>query len=41
MDIRGEMEALAPLIAAEKGYDTTDYREVIALLKRDGPLRGR
>ena len=40
MDIRGEMEALAPLIAAEKGYDTTDYREVIALLKRDGPLEG-
>jgi len=40
MDIRGEMEALAPLIAAEKGYDTTDYREVIRLLKRDGPLDG-
>jgi hypothetical protein len=40
MDIRGEMEALAPLIAAEKGYDTTDYREVIALLKRDGPIPG-
>jgi len=40
MDIRGEMEALAPLIAAEKGYDTNDYREVIGLLKRDGPLEG-
>ena len=40
MDIRGEMEALAPLIAAEKGYDTNDYREVIGLLKRDGPLDG-
>ncbi len=40
MDIRGEMEALAPLIAAEKGYDTTDYREVIALLKRDGAIDG-
>jgi len=40
MDIRGEMQALAPLIAAEKGYDTTDYREVIRLLKRDGPLDG-
>ena len=40
MDIRGEMEALAPLVAAEKGYDTTDYREVIRLLKRDGPLDG-
>ena len=40
MDIRGEMEALAPLVAAEKGYDTNDYREVIALLKRDGPIDG-
>lgn len=40
MDIRGEMQALAPLIAAEKGYDTNDYREVIALLKRDGPIDG-
>jgi uncharacterized protein (DUF885 family) len=40
MDIRGEMEALAPLIAAEKGYDSDDYREVIALLKRDGAIDG-
>lgn len=40
MDIRGEMEALAPLIAKEKGYDTTDYREIIALLKRDGAIDG-
>ena len=40
MDIRGEMEALAPLVAAEKGYETTDYREVIALLKRDGAIDG-
>lgn len=40
MDIRGEMEALAPLIAEQKGYDTDDYREVIALLKRDGPIDG-
>ncbi len=40
MDIRGEMEALAPLIAAEKGYKTSDYREVIALLKRDGSIDG-
>jgi len=40
MDIRGEMEALAPLVAAEKGYDTNDYREVIGFLKRDGPLEG-
>jgi hypothetical protein len=40
MDIRNEMEALAPLVAQEKGYDTRDYREVIALLKRDGVLDG-
>jgi hypothetical protein len=40
MDIRNEMEALAPLIAREKGYATTDYREVIALLKSDGALDG-
>jgi uncharacterized protein (DUF885 family) len=40
MDIRGEMQALAPLVAAEKGYDTRDYREVIALLKRDGAIDG-
>ena len=40
MDIRNEMEALAPLVAEEKGYDTRDYREVIALLKRDGALDG-
>jgi len=40
MDIRNEMEALAPQIAREKGYDTSDYREVIALLKRDGAIDG-
>jgi hypothetical protein len=40
MDIRNEMEALAPLVASEKGYETSDYREVIALLKRDGALDG-
>jgi uncharacterized protein (DUF885 family) len=40
MDIRNEMEALAPLIAREKGYETTDYREIITLLKRDGALDG-
>ena len=33
MNIRFEMMALAPLVAAEKGYDTTDYREVMELLK--------
>jgi hypothetical protein len=33
MDIRNEMMALAPLVAGKKGYDTTDYREVIRRLK--------
>jgi uncharacterized protein (DUF885 family) len=40
MDIRNEMEALAPQIAAQKGWDTDDYREVIAKLKAEGPLDG-
>ncbi len=40
MDIRNEMDSLAPLIAAEKGYDTNNYRDVIALLKRDGGIDG-
>jgi uncharacterized protein (DUF885 family) len=40
MDIRNEMEALAPQIAAEKGWETSDYREVIARLKEEGPLDG-
>ena len=40
LDIRNEMEALAPLVAREKGYKTHDYREVIGLLKRDGAIDG-
>jgi len=40
MDIRNEMQSLAPLIAAEKGYETSDYREVIALLKKEGAIDG-
>lgn len=40
MDIRNEMEALAPQVAAEKGWDTRDYREVIARLKEEGPIDG-
>jgi uncharacterized protein (DUF885 family) len=35
MNIRNEMMALAPLVAAQMGFDTTDYREVIRLLKKD------
>ncbi len=33
INIRNEMIALAPLVAAEKGYKTTQYREVLELLK--------
>jgi uncharacterized protein (DUF885 family) len=40
MDIRNEMEALAPLVAKKMGYDTNDYREVIARLKEDGSIDG-
>jgi hypothetical protein len=40
MDIRNEMEALAPQIAAEKGWDTRDYREIIAMLKQEGSIDG-
>ncbi len=40
MDIRNEMEALAPVVAKKFGYDTNDYREVIARLKADGPIDG-
>jgi hypothetical protein len=34
-DIRNEMIALAPLVAKEKGYDTTDYHEVLRRLRED------
>ena len=40
MDIRGEMEALAPLVAKKMGYASDDYREVIARLKEDGAIDG-
>ena len=40
MDIRNEMQSLAPLVAKQKGYDTSDYREVIARLKKDGAIDG-
>jgi hypothetical protein len=35
MDIRNEMMALAPLVAAERGWDLEDYREVLARLKEE------
>ncbi|WP_262690985.1 DUF885 domain-containing protein [Kordiimonas aestuarii] len=34
--IKFEMEALAPLVAAEKGYAETDYKSVIRYLKEEG-----
>ncbi|MCZ6810204.1 MAG: DUF885 domain-containing protein [Proteobacteria bacterium] len=40
MDIRNEMVALAPLVAKEKGYASTDYRAVIRKLKVDGAIDG-
>ncbi|MFQ5982949.1 MAG: DUF885 domain-containing protein, partial [Woeseiaceae bacterium] len=40
MDIRNEMVALAPLVAKEKGYASTDYRKVIKKLKDDGAIDG-
>jgi hypothetical protein len=40
MDIRNEMVALAPLVAKEKGYASTDYRDVIRKLKVDGAIDG-
>ncbi|WP_337243800.1 DUF885 domain-containing protein [Luteimonas sp. gir] len=35
MEIRAQMQQLAPLVAKDKGIAATDYREVIAALKRD------
>lgn len=35
LDIRNEMTALAPLVAAERGWQETDYRQVIAKLKQE------
>lgn len=35
VNIRNEMMALAPLVAAEKGWEETDYRDVILRLKED------
>ncbi len=40
MDIRNEMVALASLVAKEKGYASTDYRDVIRKLKVDGAIDG-
>jgi hypothetical protein len=40
MDIRNEMQVIAALVAKEKGYKSSDYRDVIRQLKADGPIDG-
>jgi Bacterial protein of unknown function (DUF885) len=35
VEIRNEMRALAPLVAREKGFTVTDYRDVLRALKKD------
>jgi hypothetical protein len=40
MDIRNEMEVIAALVAKEKGYESSDYRDVIRQLKVDGAIDG-
>jgi uncharacterized protein (DUF885 family) len=40
MDIRNEMVTIAPLIAKEKGYSSSNYRDVIRALKDEGQIDG-
>jgi hypothetical protein len=40
MDIRNEMMVIGKLVADEKGYESSDYRDVIRQLKLDGPIDG-
>ena len=40
MDIRNEMMVIGKLVAEEKGYGSTDYRDVIRRLKDDGAIDG-
>ena len=35
LEIRNEMDALAPLVAAERGWEISDYRDVIRQLKTE------
>ncbi len=35
LEIRNEMDAMAPLVAAERGWDLSDYRDVIRALKEE------
>ncbi|HSD70010.1 MAG TPA: DUF885 domain-containing protein, partial [Woeseiaceae bacterium] len=40
MDIRNEMDVIGALVAKERGYPTSDYRDVIRRLKEDGAIDG-
>ena len=40
MDIRNEMDVIGALVAKEKGYGSSDYRDVIRKLKQDGAIDG-
>jgi hypothetical protein len=40
MDIRNEMEVVGALVANKMGYASTDYRDVVRQLKKDGPIDG-
>jgi hypothetical protein len=40
MDIRNEMEVIGALVAKEKSYPSSDYRDVIRRLKEDGAIDG-
>ncbi|MDH4046618.1 MAG: DUF885 domain-containing protein [Gammaproteobacteria bacterium] len=40
MDIRNEMEVIGGLVAKEKGYGSSDYRDVIGKLKEEGAIDG-
>jgi len=40
MDIRNEMDVIGALVAAQNGYGSTDYRNVIRRLKKDGAIDG-
>jgi hypothetical protein len=40
MDIRNEMDVIGTLVAKDKGYASSDYRDVIRKLKEDGAIDG-
>ena len=40
MDIRNEMDVIGALVAEERGYESSDYRDVIRHLKEEGQIDG-